>query len=445
MVCSGEMRKTTAALVALITACAAHAQPLPLGLTRPVPVETEIVILLAGDTGLNASFKPVYAGHAYKGGERLQWPEATGSIAQELTGDVNFANLETVVTDRNDIEPHLKRFSFRTHPDAVRHLKATGINLFSTANNHTMDFGLKGARETLKHLEFIGAAHAGLGADRAAARTPRLLDAKQRRIALGAVGIIGNAYASPAEDEDRPGQLSYTAPRDFNEAVAALATVDADIRMLSVHYGQEFEVSTNASDRKRLADAVAKGIDLVAGHHHHVVAGIELVDGAPIFYGLGNFLHWGTQDMARFDICRDYGLIARVHYAAVGRDRPKLRAIEAIPITGMHKRPRRMAPDDAKARLHVLNHLAGQFGDRGVRFAAEPDGTGLYCAQGVEQSAGSIGSRCRNAVAVAPPPKKLASEIKSACAQRVVRVVENEDGLEPEFAPVAYEEPALHR
>lgn len=405
--------------------------------------ETEIVILLAGDTGLNGSFQPVYAGYGLKRGERLTWPDATSDIAREISGDINFANLETVVTDRNDIEPSLKRFSFRTHPAAVRHLVSLGLNLFSTANNHTMDFGIEGARETLKHLAEIGVAHAGLGSDRSGARTPRLVDVKQKRFALGAVGIIGNAFSSPAEDEDRPGQLSYSSGRDFDEAVATLAATPADYRMLSIHYGQELEVVTSDADRRRLTNAIAQGVDLIAGHHHHVVAGVELVDGAPVFYGLGNFLHWGTQDMSRFDICRDYGLVARVHLAAATGERPKLRAIEAIPVTAMHKRPRRFAPDDAKARLHAINHLAAQFDGRGVRFAAEADGTGLYCAPGAERSLSPIGARCRAAPKVEEPEAKLAAEIKAACAKRVIRVVESEEGLEPEFAPVNYEEPAL--
>jgi poly-gamma-glutamate synthesis protein (capsule biosynthesis protein) len=300
-----------------------------------------------------------------------------------------------------------------------------------------MDFGLEGARETLKHLSLIGVAHAGLGANRREARTPRLIALKDRSVALEALGIIGNAYSSPADGEDRPGQLSFS-ERDTTEAIATLAATPADYRILSVHYGQEFEVATAPADRRRLTQALANGADLVVGHHQHVVAGVEIVDGKPVFYGLGNFLHWGTQDMSRFDLCRDYGLIARVHLSAGQNERPKLRAIEALPITAMHASPRRLTGDDARARLHVLNHLARQFGDRGARFAAEADGTGLYCAPGTETLATPLGQRCRAAKIEQPAPD-LAAKIEAACARRVVRIVENEDGLEPEFAPASFE------
>jgi poly-gamma-glutamate synthesis protein (capsule biosynthesis protein) len=256
--------------------------------------------------------------------------------------------------------------------------------------------------------------------------------------------LIGSGYSAPADGEDRPGQLSYTSDRDFSDGLSALSGSGADFRILSVHYGQEFEVNTSNSDRSRLSSALTRGADLVVGHHHHVVNGVEIVDGKPVFYGLGNFLHWGTQDMSRFDICRDYGLVARVHLAAAPGEKLTVRAIEALPVTQMHKTPRRMAADDGTARIHVLNHLAARFGSTGVRFAPQADGSGLYCAAGAERLAGDIGARCAARPVVAEPAPELASKIAAACAKKVVRIVENEDGeSEPEFANVDYELPVI--
>ncbi|MBP6013643.1 MAG: CapA family protein [Alphaproteobacteria bacterium] len=432
----------TISLLATVTSAGAEQKPVPIA-SQTQNNETEITITLAGDTGLNGSFEPVYASFGTKHGMRLAWSDASALIAHEITGDINFANLETVVTDRNDLKANLKLFGFRTHPSGVRHLMQIGLNVFSTANNHAMDFGLEGARETLKQLKEIGVANAGLGANRKTARMPVLMTAKGKTFAIGALGIIGNGYDAPAEDEDRPGQLSYRNDRDFNEATSALAATTADYRILSVHYGQEFEVNTSAADRARLTGALTQGADLVVGHHHHVPNGIEIVGGKPVFYGLGNFMHWGTQDMSRFDICRDYGLVARVHLAAAPGEKPALRAIEALPITQMHKTPRRMSPEDGAARIQVLNHLAKRFNTNGVRFSVQPDGSGLYCAAGGERLGGEIGQRCAAKPVITPPAPELAKKIETACAQRVVRIVELDDEIIPEFATLSYEEPAL--
>ena len=406
--------------------------------------ETEVTIVLAGDTGLNGSFQPVYAGYGTKHGMRLAWADATTLIAREINGDINFANLETVVTDRNDLSANLKLFGFRTHPSGVRHLMQIGLNLFSTANNHSMDFGLEGARETLRQLNLIGAAHAGLGLNRDAARAPRLMIVKGRSFALGALGLIGSGYSAPAEGEDRPGQLSYTSDRDFGDGLGALAASGTDFRILSVHYGQEFEVNASQSDRVRLSGALARGADLVVGHHHHVVNAVEIVNGKAVFYGLGNFLHWGTQDMSRFDICRDYGLVARVHLAAAAGEKLTVRAIEALPITQMYKTPRLMDPEQGAARIQVLNHLAARIGPTGVRFAPMSDGTGLYCAAGSERLTGEVGARCKARPQVSDPSPELRTKIASACSKKVVRIVENDAGeAEPEFANAGYDQPPL--
>jgi poly-gamma-glutamate synthesis protein (capsule biosynthesis protein) len=403
---------------------------------------TQVTLVLAGDTGLNGSFQPVYADFGTKHGARLAWGDATPLIAREINGDINFANLETVVTDRNDLSANLKLFGFRTHPRGVKHLMDIGFNVFSTANNHSMDFGTEGARETVRQLDLIGAAHAGVGLNRAGARNPRLAIVRGRSFALGALGIVGSGYGAPAEDEERAGQLSYGSDRDFNEGIAALAATGADYRALSVHYGQEFEVNTSAYDRGRLTSALARGADLVVGHHHHVPNGVEIVGGKAVFYGLGNFLHWGTQDMSRFDICRDYGLLARVHLAARGGERLSVRAIEALPVTQMHKTPRLMDAARGAQRIHVLNHLAKRFGANGVRFAPQADGTGLYCGTGASELAGSIGLRCASAAPIEEPAPELAAKIAGACSKKVVRIVENEAGeSEPEFATVSHETP----
>lgn len=382
--------------------------------------EEQISIVLVGDTGLNSSFQPVQAGFALRYGSRIPFGDATPDIAELVSGDVNFANLETVVTDHNRLSGVPKMFGFRTHPDGVRALMHIGFNAFSTANNHALDYGAEGAGETLRHLNALGVAHAGLGRTAAGAADAALIERRGIRVAFGAIGLGGTGFGGAALNPDSGGQLALT-DANLERVVLSLMSTDARVRMLSVHHGDEFDVKTSASERARFQDALARGVDIVVGHHQHVVAGIERAGAKVIFHGLGNFLHWGTQDMGRHDMCRDYGLVARVHLAGATGAPLDVRAIEAIPITDMHVRPRRLGPTEAGERIHVLNHLGEQFGAQGVRFGIEPDGTGLYCAAGAERLQGPIGQRCANAPVAISPPASLASRIAAACARRVVR------------------------
>jgi poly-gamma-glutamate synthesis protein (capsule biosynthesis protein) len=401
--------------------------PLPdLPLVVPAPALREATIVLAGDTGLNGSFQPVHAGFAFKNGNRLPFADAGTDIAPVINGDVNFANLETVVTDRNDLTGSLKMFGFRTHPEGVKQLLGMGFNVFSTANNHSMDYGLDGASETLKQLKLLGIVHAGLGATRAEAAAAHVLERRGLRFAFGGVGLGGAGYGSLSRNENRPGQLVPTSERDVDEVTQSLVTSDADVKVFSAHYGTEFEVYSAPADRAMFRRVLSAGVDMVVGHHQHVVAGVEVIDGKPIFYGLGNFLHFGTQDMSKHDMCHDYGLVARVHMAAGPGERLTVRAIEAMPVTGMHIHTRRMAPEASGERVQTLNYISQKLGPNGVRFAVEEDGTGLYCGPGSDQLSGRIGARCAARPVVAAPAPALASRIADACSRRLVRMVEDE-------------------
>ena len=79
----------------------------------------QVTIVLTGDTGFNRSGQPVEADGVRRGGFQT-WADTTSLIADDINGDLNFTNIETVVTDRNDLTPDTKGqggpFNFRTPP-----------------------------------------------------------------------------------------------------------------------------------------------------------------------------------------------------------------------------------------------------------------------------------------------------------------------------------------
>jgi poly-gamma-glutamate capsule biosynthesis protein CapA/YwtB (metallophosphatase superfamily) len=388
------------ARTALLSLCSAAAFAVAL----PATADDAITIVLAGDTGLGGDGQRVYAKRAVRHGTRHAFADLTKDIADHIDGDLAFANLETVVTDRNDLRAQRKAFVFRTHPDGVAHLVARGFNLFSTANNHVGDYGRAGIEATIASLEALKSegleAAAGVGRTRAEAGRPQSFDTRGRRFALSAVGIGGGRTNEPGKP-GYPGQMAYSEDDDFAEVVQRLGD-EKGYRILSVHYGSELDVTPGAQHVRKLRDKAVReaGIDLVVGHHAHVAAGVQEVDGRLIFYGLGNFLHLGTQDMSRRGRCRDYGLLARVHVALVAGGHLKARAVEVVPITGMHLAPKPMRASQASKRIAVLNGLARGLDDedanaRGLRFVAQPDGSGLYCFPNADLEPGRIGALCR--------------------------------------------------
>ncbi len=402
----------------------ADAQP-PTAAKPIVPTRDTLTIVLGGDLGLGGSDQPVHLEGAIRHGARQSWAELTRGLASLMDGDINFANLETVVTDRNDLNPVSKAFNFRSHPAGIRHLLGVGLNVVSTANNHAIDYGEPGIRETLHHLSGLSDAGLkglpGIGIGRAEVLAPADIEVKNARVRISAIGIGGGGLPTSPQPSLRAGMASYQAPADFRDIVHELATSNGDIRMLSVHYGTELQVRPSATDERRLRmAAVAGSIDIIAGHHAHVAAGVQEIDGRLIFYGLGNLLHPGMQNMDRLGICRDYGILARVHLARAAGERFRLRAIEIVTLRDMHQSTRVRDSDAGRLRIEVLNHLAAGLDDRsggarGVRFAPQVDGSGLYCAPEAAANSDRIGRLCQSFAQPEPPPPALARRITQAC------------------------------
>ena len=371
--------------------------------------EDRLTLVFAGDTGFNGPSAAVSPHGGFKRGKLVTVEEAVAKIAPLLTGDLVFANLETVVTERNDIPAREKMFVFRTHPTHVRGLVAAGINVFSAANNHAMDFGGRGAGETRRALHAMPGllAAPGLGQTREEAMRPEVFEARGARIAVSA---IGNAGGGLPASEGEAGMLRED--RDFEAVAARLAAEAADVRILSVHYGPEFEPKAGEADKARFRAALPEGAAIIAGHHQHVARGIELDGEKLVLYGLGNFLHLGTQDMRRFDICRDFGLLARVGLVkrAGGYE---VETVEVVPLTSMHIAPEPMTGEAGRLRVEVLNHLGAKLGKKGLRFAPQADGSGLWCA------ADASDARC--AGWRAPEVSAREAEIAAACGKNVRR------------------------
>ncbi|MEM7774758.1 MAG: CapA family protein [Pseudomonadota bacterium] len=371
------------------------------------PTYRAVTIVAAGDTGFGSSGARVSPVSGIRQGARYPFKVMSRGIAGLIDGDINFANLETVVTDSNGLRPLPKAFNFRTHPAGVRHLIDIGFNLFSLANNHAIDYGRAGVAATLSAMQTMPTdrvlASAGLGANLEDALTPRKFAHKGFRFAFSAIGIgAGGARSRLRPTDNRPGQLSYSSPYDYPAVSERLGSVGNAYRILSVHTGAERSVRPRRFDVRRMRDlsVVSHGVDLVIGHHAHVVQGLQIVDGRLILYGLGNFLHPGMANMARFGRCRDYGLVARVHLLSKDDGPLQLAAVEAVPITNMHVAPRQMSPAVGRKRIAVLNGLARRLDDvetgaQGVRFHVRQDGTGLYCGTLGSKLPTAVGGACR--------------------------------------------------
>ena len=351
----------------------------------------------AGDLGFSGKDQPLSNAGAVRHGRIIPWDELTSGVAPLLEADATFANLETVITDRPGLVPVGKAFNFAASPAALREAVRAGINVLAAANNHAADYGAAGIAETLRHLEAARAnglkAHAGLG------RGEKRYDADVFELGGVSVGLAAVGKGINPAGPDGHGQPLYASPSDFERVSRSLGTTKADIRVLSVHYNQELSVLPAATDKKRFRSVVERGeATIVFGHHSHVASGLERRGEGLIFYGLGNFLHVGTQNMARYGRCRDFGLHARVYVWIAPESGPVVRAVEVTPLKDMHEIAKPFPAEEAAARIALVNAMNEELsrdGGDAVRFLPTRTGSGLACFPGSAVYGDELEARCK--------------------------------------------------
>jgi len=210
----------------------------------------------------------------------------SGAVREYLRGaDLMLANFENPVI--RDAVWHPDATSFTGDLRLLPILEQADIDGVTLANNHALDTGTAGLRETMMHLEDAGIAHAGAGMDLAEAREPMIFDLAGTKV--GVLSYQGVPYYEWSwATETAPG----TAPVKTNlmqEDVERLRP-EVDLVVVMPHWGKEYIATPEPWQVKFAHAAVDAGADLVIGGHAHWPKGIEVYEGKPIFYGVGNFL-----------------------------------------------------------------------------------------------------------------------------------------------------------
>ncbi|MZD03579.1 CapA family protein [Streptomyces sp. SID5785] len=176
--------------------------------------------------------------------------------------------------------------AFIVPPQITTTIKSIGYDTCSTASNHSLDHGATGVTNTLNALDKAGVKHTGSARSAAEASKPNIIDVKGVKVAQLSFAGGFNGHEIP---EKKPWLVNQTSLRSIKAAERRARTAGADVVILSIHWGREHQPTPNAN-QLRLARSIAEetGIDLVIGHHAHVVQPMEKIDGTWIAYGLGN-------------------------------------------------------------------------------------------------------------------------------------------------------------
>jgi poly-gamma-glutamate capsule biosynthesis protein CapA/YwtB (metallophosphatase superfamily) len=174
--------------------------------------------------------------------------------------------------------------SYRVNPALAHALARAGIRVVTLANNHLLDCGRGGVRETLRALAQAGVAPLGAGLNESAAHAPVCCQAGRWRVGL--LGYYWNRRC--AATADLPGS-AMDPPAALAADIGRLRD-QVDRVVVTFHWGVPYVREPAPADRAKACLAVDCGADVVIGHHPHIVQPFEIYRGRPIFYSVGNFV-----------------------------------------------------------------------------------------------------------------------------------------------------------
>lgn len=299
-------------------------------------------------------------------------------VLRKFSGaDVVFGNLETNILDfRSKGCPQAEYGGAYciSAPEVGPDLKAIGFNILSRANNHTLDWGIEGMRETTRALEANGIVHAGAGETLGQAGAARFLETPRGRVGIvsfattyspmaracdpageapGRPGLnalrltkstvlppemlenlrrvreVLPGYSATVEDPDMVvlGKAIYRSGERPGYSFEADARDVADI-LRNIRRGKQFSdfcIATNHGhepgewcevppdyEQAFARKAIDAGADAYIVHGPHILRGIEIYKGRPIFYSLGNFFCQDIRTPVGADMFDVYGKDARI-------------------------------------------------------------------------------------------------------------------------------------
>jgi len=292
------------------------------------------------------------------------WGDALDEL-ERVAPDLRIINLETSIT-RSDDYWKGKEVHYRMHPENIDCITAAKIDVCSLANNHVLDWGYSGLKETVDTLRKAGVRSAGAGMSLQEAESPVVMEIK------GKGRVIVFAFGSPtsgvplswAASDKRPG---VNLLKDFSDETVHRVRQRVhevkqkrDIVVASIHWGGNwgYRVPQEEIDfAHRLIDEA--DVDIIHGHSSHHVKGIEVYQDSPILYGCGDFLN-DYEGISGYEYYRDD--LGLMYFPTVDPSTGRLVKLQMTPTQIKHFKVNRVLGADVSWLADILNREGERFG-----------------------------------------------------------------------------------
>lgn len=255
--------------------------------------------------------------------------------------DMTIVNLEGVLTTSEDMKEG-QTYCIKGDPSYVKFLTLGDIEAVSMANNHRMDFGEQGSRDTVEMLKQEG-----------------IVYAYDSNIGIYETNGIRIGYVSIRYWGEGMGQL-------MQDGIQKLKEENVDLILACCHWGIEGNNYPESYQCDFGRQCIDWGADLVIGHHPHVLQGIEEYQGKFIIYSLGNFCFGANRNPSDKDT-----MIFQQTFTFVDGVRQEDTNIRVIPCSVSSVKERndyRPTPADGAEAVRILERINEYSADFGVQF-----------------------------------------------------------------------------
>ena len=208
--------------------------------------------------------------------------------------DITVANLETTFAGEDKGYSNYPRFNT---PDALAYnLKKLGVDVISTAGNHSLDYGFDGLSRTIDVLNLADISHVGTYKTQEERDTIVFKYVKGIKIAFINYAYGTNGITIPS---DKTFCINLIDKDLIKKDIENAKSQNADMIVASVHWGTEYSTVPNDTQNELADFLFQNGVNIILGTHPHVLQKMEkrtvtLEDGTTqdgfIIYSLGNFI-----------------------------------------------------------------------------------------------------------------------------------------------------------
>jgi poly-gamma-glutamate capsule biosynthesis protein CapA/YwtB (metallophosphatase superfamily) len=209
--------------------------------------------------------------------------------------DLLLANQETVL---GGVEMGLTSYPTFNSPQEVGDaLIDAGVDIVSTANNHSLDKGEKGILRSIEYYEKVGLPYVGFFKDKEDQERLRILHKNGVKLAFLSYSYGTNGIPVPKGKDF----LVNLIDQDKMKTEIHKAKALADVVVMSIHWGNEYQRIPTEEQQLLGQFLVDEGVDIIFGHHPHVLQPMQMVKtkdqrNAFIVYSLGNFISGQMRD-----------------------------------------------------------------------------------------------------------------------------------------------------